>query len=132
VWVTPHYQTYLAQTLMAKRIDGEIPANSPLYMLGPRHNQMVYYLEVPIVPVAQPATLVRLLSRRDSAGKVFVLGPQLAAPILAKLGAVKMLDRSASIRRGQTESDRLTLMELTMLPQEPRSAPSGADHSAPR
>lgn len=117
VLVTPRFQTYLGQTRLAYRINAEVPAGSPLYLLGPRHNQIVYYLAMRVVPAGNPEALALRLKARYPGSTLFVLGPESAASVLAGVAEVQAIDRCESLRRGESESDRVTLMKLTSISQ---------------
>jgi 4-amino-4-deoxy-L-arabinose transferase-like glycosyltransferase len=114
IWVTPRFQTYLEQTRFAYRVNAEVPAGSTLYLLGPRHNQMVYYITTPVVPAGDPDALARMLKADTHISTVFVLAPQWTGAALARLGELEAVDRCKSLRTGESESDRMTLMQLSL------------------
>jgi 4-amino-4-deoxy-L-arabinose transferase-like glycosyltransferase len=114
VSVTPRFQTYLGQKRFADRVNSEVPAESTLYLLGPVHNQMVYYLTMPIVPAGDAAMLARTLEAGARTSTAFVLGPRWTGATVARLGKLEDVDRCKSLRRGESEHDRLTLMKLSI------------------
>ncbi len=112
VWVTPRFQTYLQQTRFAYRVNAEVPAGLTLYLLGPSHNQMVYYLTKPILPADDPDALARKLKADTDISTVFVLAPQWTGTALAHLGEVEAVDHCTSLP--SAERDRMTLMRLSL------------------
>jgi 4-amino-4-deoxy-L-arabinose transferase-like glycosyltransferase len=128
--VTPRFQTYLASTQMARRVNLEVPAGSPLYLMGAPHSQMVYYLTMPIVAVGDPGAVVRdSMARRQA---IYVLGPRWTQPILSGLGEVQTLDQDSSLRRSESERDRLLLMKLTLSSPAPERVPPTDRQNVPR
>jgi len=111
--VTPRFQSYLGQTQLARRVNLEVPAGTTLYLLGPPHNQMVFYLTVPVIAAGDSGSLEHRIDSIGGGRPIYILAPQSAQSTLAQFGAVQTLDRSVSLRAGETERDRLTLMKVT-------------------
>jgi len=117
LWVTPRFQTYLEQTRFAYRVNAEVPAGSTLYLLGPPHNQMVYYLTTPVFPAGDPDALASKLRAGTNIRTVFILAPQSTGAALARLGELDAVDGCKSLRAG--ESERMTLMRLSLTAKQP-------------
>jgi hypothetical protein len=98
-------------------VNAEVPAGSTLYMLGASHNQMVYYLTSPIVPVGDPDELAGELRADTHIRTVFVLASQWTGATLARLGELEAVDRCKSLRTGESDRDRITLMRLSLRPK---------------
>jgi 4-amino-4-deoxy-L-arabinose transferase-like glycosyltransferase len=89
--VVPHFQTYLSQTEMARRIDARLKDNQPIFLMGLHPSQIVWYLSMPLIEVRDVRQLGAAASR-SGGGTILVLAQRSAMEELAKLGSVTVAD----------------------------------------
>ena len=116
-FVMPHHDTYRDQTVLAGRINQVLASGETLYMVQLPDNQISYYLETPLTRIDEPVAFTRTLPL-DKPGRFYVLGPEHLTGVLAAVGEVRVVDRCDSLIGWMRPEQRLTLMELTSVPEK--------------
>lgn len=110
LWVIPDHDSYRHQAQLAAKINSELPAGEPLYMVHLPENQITYYL-TPHILRYDVETHFTELAARQPASEYYVLAPIHVAEMLAQYGEARILESATEINwRYMTERDRLTFL----------------------
>lgn len=107
--VSLDHDSYRDPTSLAKRANQIIPPDQPAYIVGLSENQITFYLDSPVDRIDQPDDFVRT---QTGNGPWYVIAQEKVAPLLAHQGRVEIVDRCASVRRGEAPEDRITLFRI--------------------
>ena len=121
-FVMPYHDSYRCHTEFAQRANAVLPAGTPLYLVGIREQQIVFYLRPPLVRVDDPKDLAELLP--PDPGNFYAVGRQSLHSDLAKLGAVERLDRSVRVRQSAPEDGHWALFKINRVPDRTAAAPA--------
>jgi 4-amino-4-deoxy-L-arabinose transferase-like glycosyltransferase len=124
----PRFDDYRGQADLARRLSSSLPAKADLSVVAIPDPQVLYYLPIPLSRHDDPRSLAERLSAASGSGeaqRVFVVGPKSMLGSLARLGAVRVIDRAGSVHPRKREPDRMVAVELTPDPDRLAAVISG-------
>lgn len=110
-FVLPLHDSYKDQVRLARRIAGINADGEPVVLLGLPENQIIYYLDSPLVRIDDPRE--RHWFSGSDRSTYLVLAPEYIALGLSRYGNLEVLDRCDSINRYLKEWERLTLVRFS-------------------
>lgn len=94
-----HFDSYRVQAQLAERVNAQIAADRPIYVVDLRENQIVFYLRLPLISCDNVGTLSRRMAQ-DPADSIDVLAPAAVVDQLAELGTLIRIDGCVRVRKG--------------------------------
>lgn len=107
--VMPAFDSYRDQTLFASKVNAQV-GDQTLQIVALPENQIVYYLDSPMVREDDPKTFAEQIAQSQQ--PVLVLGPKYLAEELSGVASVQVLEQSPTIRKIMTERERITLLRI--------------------
>jgi hypothetical protein len=114
-WIMPEHNNYRHQTELARRINGQLPADAAVYLVEIPENQIAFYLDRPFRRHDQSDEFTAALPPKKS-GRYYIVGPERLAETLRAAGEVTVIDRCESIIRWMKPDDRLTCFQFESSP----------------
>lgn len=106
----PHFDSYVDQTRFAENINHLLPDDTPLQVVALPENQIVYYLDHPLVREDDSQMFLERAVKANS--PMFVLAPEHLVDQLQPHASAQVLMQAPTIRKIMTEKERLTLLRI--------------------